>query len=110
MNTCTGFDGPEVPLGLAVCAQRLQACLVQLLEAVWDLHQDDVSGVEQALQVLGQSEHCRAPVRRLVSADPFEDAHAIMQRMSEHVHPGVFPVHELPVEPDLVCLLHGAPT
>src|SRR5262249_23592665 len=57
--------------------------------------------VEQAFDVLGQPEH-RGPARRLVSADPLEDARAVVQRVREDVDLGVFPRDELAVEPDLL--------
>jgi hypothetical protein len=40
-------------------------------------------------------------VRRLVGAYAFEDAHAVMQRVGEHVDGGVAPVDELAIHPDL---------
>ncbi len=36
----------------------------------------------------------------LVGTNAFEDAHAVMQGMSEHVDLGVAPGHELTIHPD----------
>ena len=48
-----------------------------------------------------QAENRRAAVRRLVGADAFEDAHAVVQRVGQHVDLGVAPIDELAIHPDL---------
>ncbi len=45
----------------------------------------------------------------VVAADALEDSRAVMQAVGADVDPGVRPVHELPVHPDLLGLLHSAP-
>ena len=58
-------------------------------------------------EVVGQPEDGRALVG-LVGADALEDAGAVVQPVRADVDPGVGPVHELAVHPDLLGLAHSA--
>src|SRR5690606_39289390 len=62
-------------------------------------HAEDVGRAEQAVGMLLQPEDGGAVVG-LVGAYPLEDAHAVMQRVGEHVGGGVAPRHHLAVVPD----------
>jgi hypothetical protein len=64
-----------------------------------DLHAEDVRGAEQAVGMVAQAEDGRA-VHRLVAADAFEHAHAVMQRVRQDVRRGLAPRHHLAVIPD----------
>ena len=58
--------------------------------------------------MVGQAEDGRA-LGGVVGPDALEDAGAVVQRVGEDVDPGVVPVDEHAVHPNLVHLLNGHP-
>ena len=64
--------------------------------------------VVQPLQVLGQPEDGR-PLRGLVAANALEHTRAVVEPVRADVDPGVRPVDELAVHPDLLGLAHAPP-
>jgi hypothetical protein len=84
-------------------AQQLEAGLLHLLLREGHLQHADVRGVEEPADVLLQPEDGEPPVVGLVGADALEDAQAVVQRVGHHVHVALVPLHQLPIEPDLLC-------
>ena len=66
----------------------------------------DLRRVVQAPHVIRQAEARRAR-RRLVDANSFEYRRAVMQRMTQHVHRGLLPRHQLPFMPNVLARLEG---
>ncbi len=94
-------DRSHVTRGQPGRAHRVLRRLHQLVDRVRNLHHHDLRGVEQPCDVLGETEHRRAPLG-LVGADALEDARAVVQRVREDVNPRVRPRDELTVHPDLL--------
>ena len=78
---------PDVAAFQLVGAHHLLLRLDHLLEAVRDLHAQDLRAVEQPLGVLAQAEDRRA-AHGVVGAHAFEGAAAIVQRVGQHVDLG----------------------
>ena len=66
----------------------------------------DLGRIEQPLRVIAQAED-RRPARRLVGAHAFEHRGAVVQGVRQHVHRGLFPGHQLAVEPDVLRCGNG---
>jgi hypothetical protein len=80
--------------------------LADVLEAVGQLHAQDLAAVEQPLGVFAQAEDRRA-VHRVVGAHALESAAAVVKRVRQHVDLGVAPIHHLTIHPDLaVSVVH----
>jgi hypothetical protein len=90
----------------AVRRQRLLGGLAEVVDRIRALHHADVARVQQAPHVILEAEHRRATVRKLVGPDPLERAEAVVEGMGEDVNLGVVPVHELPIHPDRLQLVH----
>ena len=71
-----------------------------------DLDAIDLRGVIETPNVVGQSK-AGGTGRRLVDAYPFEYRRAVVQRMTQHVHGGLLPRHQLPFMPDVLARLEG---
>ena len=84
----------------ACCRARSDLRRVELfLRAERDLHPEDLRRAEQPVGVIAQAED-RGPVGGLVRAHALEHAHAVVQRVRQHVRGGVAPRHHLAVVPD----------
>ena len=71
------------------------------------LHLEDFCRIKQALGMFVQTENGRA-FFRLVSPDPLENAHAVMQGVGEDMSGGFAPRNEFSVLPDeAVTVCHG---
>ena len=58
--------------------------------------------------VLVQAENAGAAALGLIGAHTFEHAHAVVQRMGEHVHLGIAPGHHFAIKPDqTIAVGHG---
>ena len=77
----------------------------ELVDRVRELHVEELRRVVEALEVVVQPEDGGAALG-VVAADALEDAGAVVQAVRADVDPGVRPVHELAVHPDLLGLLH----
>ena len=73
--------------------------LVQLFLGKGNLHAHDVGRIEQAIGVCVQTEDGGA-IRGLVGTDTFEYAHAVVQRVREHVNIGFTPGNHFTIKPD----------
>jgi hypothetical protein len=93
-------ERPDVALGEAVLAQRVEHGLGDDLARERDRHQVDVRGLEEPAHVLGQAEHRGAAVVGAVAADALEHAEAVVQRVGQHVHARLVPRNHAAVEPD----------
>src|SRR5581483_7624836 len=100
-------DRAQVALGQAGRADQVPRRGLQLFRRVRQIHVEELRRVLEAREVLAQAEHRRA-VRRLVGANPLEDARAVVQAVRADVDRRVGPVDELPVHPDLRGLLHAS--
>src|SRR5262249_27378840 len=78
--------------------------LFQLLDAVWYSRPVRRGRGIEPLEVRPQPEYRRA-IRRLVAANAFKYAAAIVQRMSRNVQRGVLPPDRPPVHPDPFCFV-----
>jgi hypothetical protein len=58
------------------------------------------------VDVLGEAEH-RRPLPGVVTADPFEDAGAVMERVAQHVDGRLLEIDELAVLPDPADTVEG---
>ena len=101
-------DRPEVALVEAVDRDRLEARGAQLVDRVRELHVEELRRGLEPLEVVGEPEDRRAALGG-VAADALEDAGAVVQAVRADVDPGIRPVHELAVHPDLLGLLHVGP-
>ena len=93
-------DRPHVAGGELGRRDRRLGGFDQLVDRVRQLHPEDLGGVGEPHDVVGQAEHGRT-FGRLVRTDPLEHAHAVVEGVGEHVHLGFVPVDELAVHPDL---------
>src|SRR5262249_44527158 len=75
------------------------------LHGVRNLHVEQLRRVVQPLQMVGKPEDRRAFLG-LVAADSLEDSGAVVETVAADVDPGVCPVDELTVHPDLFGLAH----
>ena len=72
---------------------------VDRLGIVGELHVENLRRVPQPRRVVLQPEDRRA-LRRLVGADPFEDAQAVVQRVGQDMDLGVTPRHHFSIQPN----------
>jgi hypothetical protein len=100
-------DRPDVARFQVVGAYHFLLCLEQRFLVIGHLHLEDVRRVEQAVGMLFETEYGGA-VFGPVGADPFEDAHAIVQGVRQHVRCRLAPGDQLAVVPDeAVAIRHG---
>src|SRR5713226_5108041 len=97
-------DGPDVAFMEPVHADGLPDRVCDFLLPVWNLQQADVGRRKQPVHVLVEAKDGRA-LRAFVAPDAFESGQAIVEAVREDVDLGVFPGHELPVQPDLFGFL-----
>src|SRR5204863_4093855 len=90
----------------AVRADELLADVAQLVRRVRELHVEQLGRVRETLEVVVKPED-RRPLRRVVAADPLEDAGSIVESVRADVDLRVVPVDQLAVHPDLLGGLHG---
>src|SRR5919204_442196 len=81
-------------------AIRIDAGLRERIQTVPERHAVDRAGVAKPPEVVVHPEDPRT-VRRLVAADPLEDARPVVHDVAHHVDGRVLPAHELTVTPDL---------
>src|SRR2546430_640319 len=86
--------GIELVLAHAILLRR-----VELVLAERNLHSEDLCGTEEAVGMIAQAED-RGTVDGFVAAYAFKDAHAVVERVREHVRRRVAPWHHLAVVPD----------
>ena len=91
--------GPDVAGLEAVLADHGEHGLVDGVLVPGQRHAEDAGGAEQAVGVRLQAED-RGAALRAVGADALEDAEPIVEGVGEHVHAGLTPGHQRPVEPD----------
>src|SRR4029078_9520780 len=92
-------------LAQPVDTDRLEARGAKLLDRVRKLHVDELGRGAETLDVLLEAEDSGAALG-VVAADALEDSGAVVQAVGADVNPGIRPVHELAVHPDLLGLLH----
>ena len=92
-------DRPDVAGAQSRRADGVFRRLHDLVDGVGDLHHHDLRRVEQAHDVLGETEDGR-PAVGLVRADALEDPSAVVQRVGQYVRRRVTPWHQLAVVPD----------
>ncbi len=100
-------DGAQVGAARqAVLRNDFAAAVVDLVFGEGQVDAIHLGRIEQAVRVIAQPEDRRA-ARRLVGAHAFEHRGAVVQRMREHVHRGLFPGDQLAVEPDVFRCGYG---
>src|SRR5690606_8034989 len=82
-----------------VVTHRGAARFVDFFFGVGNLHAHDVGGVKQTIGMRLQTEDGGALVG-VVGTDAFEHAHAIVQRMGQHMYVGIAPGNHLTIKPD----------
>ena len=93
---------PDVAFGELVDPHDVGACLEQFLLAVRDFHLDDMSGVDEAADMLAGAEDCRAAVVALVASHPFENREAVVQAVGQDVNGGLIEGDHRAVHPDSI--------
>ena len=98
-------ERPDVAGAKPVAADKLVGRLAQLLGAVGELEVVELGRLPQPRQVLAVAEDGGTALG-LITADPLEDAGAVMQAVAEDVGRRLVPGHELAVLPDQLSRLH----
>src|SRR5665213_2572604 len=75
--------------------------VAQLIERIGDIDHQDLAAAKQSFHVLAKSKD-RDALGRLVGANSFEGAHAVVERVTEYVRGRVLPVDQRSVHPDLL--------
>jgi len=97
---------PDVAGLEAVRREGLLGALAEIVDRIGALHHADVARIQEAAHVLAEPEHRGPAVGKLVGADAFEGAQAVVEGVGQDVDLGGVPVHELPVHPDRLELVH----
>src|SRR5262249_10300106 len=88
-------DRPHVGVGKAIDLEHLFAGGIDLIDAPRQLETEQARTLAQPGTMLGKLEDLA-----VIGALSFEDRRRIMQRVSEHVHPGVTPRDQFAIKPD----------
>ena len=100
-------DRPDVGAAeQAVLAHDVAARGDQRVERERNLDAIDLRRVIEAPNVVRQPK-ARGTGRRLVDANAFEYRRAVVQRMTQHVHRGLLPRHQLAFVPNVLARLEG---
>ncbi len=96
----------DVGAGQLVLAHHVELRLAHRVVLEGDLHAEDLGRVDTAVGVLVEAENRRAALGR-IGAHALEHAHAVVQGMGQHVHLGLAPRHQFPIQPDqTVAVVH----
>src|SRR6185437_10590375 len=96
-------DGPQVTGADFIFANQIETGLTEGIQRKGNIHAIDMSGVQQALHVLAETEN-RGSLGRLVTANALKDSGAVADNMREHVNGGLVPGNEFSVTPNLFGL------
>ncbi len=92
--------GPQVAVGKLVLAHDQLVGLIDGFPVEGHGHTHDLGGIEQPVRMLLQAENTGAAGIRVIGSDTFKNAHAIVQRMGEHMDLGFAPGHQLTIKPN----------
>ena len=99
-------QGPDVGLLLPVEAQDFAAGRLDFVLFEGNLDHHDVTGIEQALNMLLQAEDRGTAIVALVRPNALKNSQAVVQGMGQDVDLGLLPGDEFTVEPDEFGLFH----
>ena len=99
-------QGADIGLLLAVEPQDFAAGRLDIVLFEGNVDHHDVTGIEQALNMLLQAENGRAPIVTLISPNAFKNSQPVVQGVGQDVDLGLLPGDEFAVEPDEFGLFH----
>src|SRR6185369_12678300 len=89
----------------AACVDQLDRRIAKLLTSKFSVHSVDLCRIDQTLHMFGKAKDRRA-LRRVVTADAFENTRPVIDRMGHHMNTCVIPVDQFAVLPNLGRDIH----